>query len=252
MIDLDNHLTIMTKTHGVNHPRFIQLSPTHYLIKDPSNTLSSTVHVGQVADFLQFDEQLRAEGLSSLQSMPVGFNDFAYFWNIGARYSDPLRISRVYIPSNENDYYVEASQTPVNVKDFFISQEQVRLAAPAQMSQVEPPRDPFHDELTREYLMDAMEQRRNNHRGYAQRQEQRERPFNQGPRNLNNYHTSLSRLQFKGKHRQRSQSPVRRAPTPGTSGTNNEKPIAVATPSVEHNEQSEESAYATTPMETAN
>ena len=239
-----NHSLDMPRSNCVDHPYFIRLSPTHYLIKDPNSDLESTIHVGQIADFVKFDELLRAEGFLNLQSMPLGFDDFAYYWNVGAREHDRRRVSRVYLPADASEYRVEETETPVHIRDFFITPEQVGLAiptvAPNSMPRADQPKDTLHDELARDYLMDSLQQRRANREAYAQRQENRARPYNQKPAynqraaNDSSNIGALSRLRFKRK-RQRSPSPVRRAPTPSPSTTHGKAPIE-QTPSeeVEH------------------
>ena len=91
-VDLDCIIIIMPKLRGINHPSFTRISPTHYTIRDPKDILDSTIHVSQIADYLRFDEQLRAKGLAKLQSIPLGFDEFAHLWNTGARETDPRRI----------------------------------------------------------------------------------------------------------------------------------------------------------------
>ena len=251
---VDNHTDDplnMPKNNCVDHPYFIRLSPTHYLIKDPKSDLESTIHVGQIADFIKFDELLRAEGLNNLQSMPLGFDDFAYYWNVGAREQDHRRISRVYIPVDTSEYRVEEADNPVHIRDFFIAPEQVGLATATSISnnvdRADQPRDTLHDELARDYLMDSLQQRRANREAYIQRQGNRIRPYggrqtnNQRPTNESHNTGALSRLRFKRKRQQRSPSPVRRAPTPSPSDTHGKAPIEHTHPE-EHstNEPTEE------------
>ena len=187
---LDNHSDNplnMPKSNCIDHPYFICPSPTHYLIKDPKSDLESTIHVGQIADFIKFDELLRAEGLNNLQSMPLGFDNFTYYWNVGALYQDCHCISRVYIPVDTSEYRVEETDTPVHIHDFFIALEQVGLATSTSTStsnnreRVDQPRDTLHNELTRDYLMDSLQQRHANREVYAQRQGNRARPYNGRP-----------------------------------------------------------------------
>ena len=66
----------------------------------------------------------------NLQSMPLGFDDFAYYWNVGAQDHDHRQISRVYLPADASEYRVEETETPVHIHDFFITPEQVSLAIP--------------------------------------------------------------------------------------------------------------------------
>ena len=252
---VDNHtddLLDMPRNNCVDHPYFTRLSPTHYLIRDPKSDLESTIHVGQIADFIKFDELLRAEGLNNLQSMPLGFDDFAYYWNVGAREQDRRRISRVYIPVDTSEYCVEEADTPVHIRDFFIAPEQVGLATPTSI----PNNMERTDQLARDYLMDSLQQRRANREAYAQRQGNRSRPYggkptnNQRPTNDSHNTGALSRLRFKRKRQQRSPSPVRRVPTPSPSDAHEKAPIE-QTSSEEHpNEPTEESTVEGNAMQT--
>jgi hypothetical protein len=199
-------LSIMPKLRGVNHPYFTRISSTHYLIDPPVNELTSTVHVGQIADYIKFDDQVRTKGLSKIQSMPFSYDDFAYYWNdaSGANESDPRRISRVYVLEGSPSYQVNLSDTPVFIKDFFITPDQVVLLPPSG----NPSTNAYHDDLEKELLSVLMEQRRNSRKGYEQRQERLLLPFNQGP----DQSQDISPLEFKGNKRLRvrSASPVSR------------------------------------------
>ena len=266
-VDLDCIIIIMPKLRGINHPSFTRISPTHYTIRDPKDILDSTIHVSQIADYLRFDEQLRAKGLAKLQSIPLGFDEFAHLWNTGARETDPRRISRVYVPESWDEYYVDQTESPVHVRDFFITAEQVGLAPPTPTTTNPAPsnsdsqRDTFREdrELAREYLMDSMEQRRMNQEGYAQRKEQR--PFTRQPAPNRGSTAPLSRLQFEGKRtkRKRSLTPVRRVNAQQTTTVESRgrnEPSRAPTPSPsevpQEKEPVEESSNEVVPMVTAN
>ena len=59
-IDFDNLIITMppSRDRCVNHRSFTRISPTHYQVRDNSSLLSYTIHVGQIADYINFDEQL--------------------------------------------------------------------------------------------------------------------------------------------------------------------------------------------------
>ena len=69
----------MAPFRSVDHPRFSRISSTHYLVKKESDGyFDATIHVGQVADYLHFDERLRIQrDLTDFQSVPLGYLDFA-------------------------------------------------------------------------------------------------------------------------------------------------------------------------------
>ena len=292
-VDLEHFILVMPKPRGINHPFFTRLSPTHYLVRDKSsnNSLPSTLHVGQIADYLTFDEQLRAHGISELQSIPHGFDDFAYLWNIGASKNDDRQISRVYVSEDTSNYSVDATTTPVLLTDFFITPEQVGLATPSSTDRDSPPprsmppndyydvpprndpgsyyfnesstrnhpRDPFYVVSGRARSRDDMELRRNNQQGYAYRQEQRARPYNQGPQAGRTPKSGkapnmvLTRLKFKGKRRSRSSSPVRRSSTSTPSGSGSKEPThSSATTHEQNSAEPEEPTEESNRMETTN
>ena len=84
-IDIEVSLT-MPPPSRLNHPYFKRLSATHYEIQsaNPNDCYTSTVHVGQIADFLSFDEHLReCKSLLNIGSIPLGYLDFSDLWNNG-------------------------------------------------------------------------------------------------------------------------------------------------------------------------
>ena len=228
-LDLDV-LIIMPKVRTVNHPFFKRVSATHYRIREPDNSLNSTVHVGQIADYLKFDEQLRLRGgIAQLQSMPLGFPSFADLWNRGTR--NGKQLSRVYLPNYSDEYQVDIYDNPVNLNDFHITAEQVGLAPTTPDSSSSASR-----EIIQEFATIMMEQRRNSRRGFENRQDRRLRPFNQGPASQPN--AVLSRLQFQHKSRRPHPSvPIERSPSP--------VPSEVSQPDEELEEFANESAIPT-------
>ena len=152
----------------VVHPFFTRISSTHYLITDPDNSFATVIHVGQIADYIKFDDQIRATGgLATLQSMPIGFVDFAHLWNLGSE--NGKTISRVYVPEGSNSYHVTISTSPVAISDFHITAEQVGLISPNASASL----DEFTANLTREYASVMMDRSRHSHYGYDRRQEHR-------------------------------------------------------------------------------
>jgi hypothetical protein len=220
----------MPKAQGVDHPLFTRLSPTHYLIRDPNHSLTHTIHVAQIADFLNFDEQLRNQGLDKLQSIPVGFDDFVFFWNL--RTPDDRKICRIYMADGGTEYQVDVFDTPVHIEDFLISLEQVGLATTAPALGGTSANESY-EELRRELAVlrgqwpgygitlgfnqgqntrRGFDKGHHNRRGLEQRLERRIQPYAPGPTRSSD--TRLSRLQFKGKRRFRSPTPDRQSPTP--------------------------------------
>ena len=63
---------------GINHPLLTRISPTNYLLRDIDYP-DTTVHIGQITDYVQFDERLCAYGDSAdFHLIPIGYMDFLY------------------------------------------------------------------------------------------------------------------------------------------------------------------------------
>ena len=232
-VDLEFSI-VMPALRGVKHPILHRLSATHYTLREPQDSLSRTIHVGQIADYLKFDEQLRAqEGLDNIQTMPLGYSSFSALWNDYASDNDSRRLSGVYVPEDANRYHVEISSTPVHIADFFITPEQVGIM-PSNPEATTTSKE--QDEIVKEFATVMMEQRRNSRRGFEKRQQQRLHPFKKG--STNQSAATLSKLQFKAKlkakekHQKRKKpSPLKRSPSPTQS--DEEHVDKVAPPPVE-------------------
>jgi hypothetical protein len=143
---------------SVRHPLFSRISPTTYLIKDPDYLVNTTIHVGQVAEYIHFDEQIRAHADSAdFRSIPIGFIEFSNSWNDGVASGDPRRISSVFMAQDHRNSYVTPSEHPVLLKDFFITPEQTG-AAP---NTTNPSMDASQADITNEFavLMAAQQKR---------------------------------------------------------------------------------------------
>ena len=68
---------------GIHHPSFKHVTPTKYVLhlgnhKD-DNDLRVSIHVGQLVDFLTFDEALRnGRKLQNNLEVPLGYHTFCY------------------------------------------------------------------------------------------------------------------------------------------------------------------------------
>ena len=262
-VDLDHLNIVMRKHRGIDHPSFTRISPTHYLVNDPaaSKALPGTLHVGQIADYLTFDEQLRTHGISELQSVPHGFDDFAYLWNIGTSDNDYRQISRIFV-SEADGYSVDATTTPVVLTDFFITPDQVGLVDPSSPDRDgaisrNAPRDTYHNDMSRNSPRPAyydeppkhhpprgyMDRPHHDQLGYSYRRERRPHHSNSGPsigkapKSGKAPSTVLTRLNFKRKRRQRSPPPARRPSTSDPSGSSSQGPTKGAPPAYDKLEQ---------------
>lgn len=125
-VDIDYPVPTMPPLPCVDHPLFVRLSPTHYLVKSPGAFLHGTLHVGQIADYVSFDNLVRTlEGVSKLQSMPLGFEEFAEFWNKGVAPDDHRRFCSIIFKKGSVYPTITIPQHPVPVDDFFITPNQV-------------------------------------------------------------------------------------------------------------------------------
>jgi hypothetical protein len=127
-LELDH---IMPPSNSVIHPLFSRISSTHYLICHPENYFSVTVHVGQIADYLNFEERLRVQkDFTDFQSMPLGYAEFADLWNTGVSQNDIRRISSFAFPEDSDTHVFNISTTPLLISEFFITPDQVGLRTP--------------------------------------------------------------------------------------------------------------------------
>jgi RNase H-like domain found in reverse transcriptase/Reverse transcriptase (RNA-dependent DNA polymerase)/Integrase zinc binding domain/Retroviral aspartyl protease/Zinc knuckle len=204
-IDLEFDFT-MPSIQSVNHPLFSRISPTHYLIKNSNGYLSVTLHVGQVADYFNFEERLRIQkDLSNFQSMPLGYLEFADLWNSGVSSNDIRRLSTYsYVEGSDGPVY-DLSSTPLLVGEFFITPEQVGLRPPQHQHQPQTPSQPRNE--PRQSQDRHYKQRQENRNGFIQRQEggrggssqrqgKRQRYFDYVPVPFGQSETPLSRLRF--------------------------------------------------------
>lgn len=195
----------------------------------------------------------------------------------------------MYASGDTANYSVDTTTTPVLLTDFFITPDQVGLAAPSNndrdsspprnmphndyydappvdnpgsyyFNESPPrnhPRDPFYVVSDRARFRDSMEHRHNCQQGYAYRQEQRARPNNQGPqagrapKSGKAPNMVLTRLKFRGKRRPRSSSPNRRSPASTPSGSGSKEQAKGGTTTHEQH-SAEEPADESNRMETTN
>jgi hypothetical protein len=162
-IDFDSEFgPTMPPPRCVNHPCFTRISPTHYLVRSTHGLIDVTLHVGQVADYLNYEQHLRAQkNITDFQSMPMGFLEFAGLWNDGIPAGDQRQLSYFWYPDDTTTVpTIVLSSTPVDADDFFIAPEQVGLGTPPPAPQPDPVLNPLHDEMMKEFAVVVMEQRR--------------------------------------------------------------------------------------------
>ncbi|KAF8804878.1 hypothetical protein BYT27DRAFT_7189195 [Phlegmacium glaucopus] len=178
----------------IDHPSFRRLSPTQYLMKSPGSQLHITLHVGQIADILKFDEQVRLRnGIATLQHIPIGFAEFSVAWNTGAHPEDERRISKVFLGDSATENIIEASADPPYLCDFYITAEQVGLESEISSALL--------TEMSRELATTYVHKRKYERQGFFDRKEKRLQAFATRP--SPQFAATTSRADFQAKRRPR-------------------------------------------------
>ena len=113
---------------GIRHPSFRRVSPTRYTLGSVHN-YRYIIHVGQIVEFLDFDQTLR-NGRKVMKSseIPLGYEQFADLFNDGAHPKDKRRFSTLtYLSSKNGPPIIEKSQHPVTAHCFRITTAQCGL-----------------------------------------------------------------------------------------------------------------------------
>ena len=134
--------------HGINHPLLTRISPTNYLLCDVDYPVHTTVHVGQITDYVRFDERLRAYGdTTDFHSIPIGYTDFCTAWNNGTADNDHRRFSTIFLAEDPQHNSVIPSTRPVKLCDFHITPAQAGNTSDVPA----PPADPIQAKIAQEY-----------------------------------------------------------------------------------------------------
>ena len=113
---------------GIRHPSFRRVSPTRYTLGSVHD-YRYIIHVGQIVEFLDFDQTLR-NGRKVMKSseIPLGYEQFADLFNDGAHPKDKRRFSTLtYLSSKNGPPIIEKSQHPVTAHCFRITTSQCGL-----------------------------------------------------------------------------------------------------------------------------
>lgn len=154
---------------GIDHPRFLRINQTQYVINNPDSPYKWYVHNGQIMNYLAFDKYIREnKNLSNFPGVPLGYIDFTAAFNTGTLPQDPRRLS-TYLPSANGELHLTKSDHPVLLEDFHITPEQCGLAAPRRNGLTEAQSFIFEDYATsqayknrrRRDLYQAREEKRN-------------------------------------------------------------------------------------------
>ena len=110
---------------SINHPSFTRVSPTTYLIKQLDYPILLSIHVAQIAKYIQFDKLIwEDDNASHYQSVPIGFYDFYNAWNSSIAPDDPHRFSTFYYAEDLAQNTIFPSPYPVQLHEFYITPAQ--------------------------------------------------------------------------------------------------------------------------------
>ena len=114
---------------GIHHPSFRRVTPTKYVMYlgsqgEGDNYRISSVHVGQLVDFLIFDEALRkGRKIQNNSEVPLGYHEFADIFNLGAHRKDKRRITTIQTMQS-GPPRITLSNNPVTAHHFRITPTQ--------------------------------------------------------------------------------------------------------------------------------
>ena len=209
---------------GVAHPSFTRITPTSYLMKDPDYPIHTTIHVGQIAEYIQFDEQLRAyHHTSDFTSIPVGFSEFGTIWNEGTVPGDKQRISTIILSDDPRSNSVSLSTHPVHLHEFHITPAQAGLAN----HDAEQPSSTLQAEINQEFTALMVARQKKQRQAYEERRAKKTRGFSAKHMVLptNAPHESFRRRQKKPQ-RKHNRTPPPSPYQPSTSLVDELPPVA--------------------------
>ena len=221
----------MPYSPSVKHPSFFHISGTHYKARGEHDHFHTTIHVGQIVDFIDFNHHLRKnKTLVGVESIPLGFLDFVDIWNNGVSSDDTRRFSNYFWEEDSEDPTFEFSSHPLTVSDFFITQEQAGTNNPRPQPQIS---DHHTDTYARELADIMVEQRREGNAGHDKNNNQRQYHKKKGC--ANRYDVAQSHLHFakrvpfkSGNKDRHNASASTSAAAASTTGSNASIPLADA------------------------
>lgn len=218
---------------GIAHPSFTCITPTSYLMKDPDYPIHTTIHVGQIAKYIQFDEQLRTyHSTSNFTSIPVRFSEFGTIWNEGTVPGDKWWISTIILSDNPHSNSVSLSTHPVHLHEFHITPAQAGLAT----HDDEQPSSTLQAEINQEFTAIMVAQQKKQRQAYEERWAKRTWGFSAKHMVLppNAHHKSFHRWQKKPQHKYNCTPPS--SPYQSSTSLVNELPPVAEDSEVENHE----------------
>ena len=165
-----------SKLAGIDHPSFTRISTTAYAMREPNYPVHTKIHVGQISEYLRFDEQIRTHGESlKFRSVPIGFNEFGTVWNNGAiAAGDSRRISSVFLAEDAKFNFATPSLTPVHLEEFHITPEQAGVIT---NTAPDPKTTAIQADLNLELATILVARQKKQRQSYEERQQEKLRPF---------------------------------------------------------------------------
>ena len=100
--------------------------------------MATTVHVGQIADYVNFDNNVQVHGgMLRIQSMPLWYPEFTNLWNMGMQHGNHRHFSHIYMPEGTAEHQAQLFCQPVGIPEFAIIKEQIGMALPTSILQAE-------------------------------------------------------------------------------------------------------------------
>jgi hypothetical protein len=162
---------------GVNHPNFTHITPTVYLLRYADYPIGTTFHVAQVAEYIQFDKEIREFHESfRVTSYPAGYLEFTKAWNEGAASNDPRHFSLLYIADDAKDNDAYPSDNPVSLSDFHITAAQAGLTS----DESHQPNTALQDDITQEFAAIMVTKQRRQREFIEESRQKRIRAFDAG------------------------------------------------------------------------
>ena len=153
------------------HPLLTRTSATTFLMRDVDYPVDTNIHVAQMAEYIRFDQYLRANGdAADLSTIPIGYTVFSTAWNKGAAPNDRRRFSTVSLDDDPAFNYSIPSNNPVRLSDLQITQEQAGLTTAAITP---PPTSTLQQEITEEFAALMVTKQKKLRQHFEARQERR-------------------------------------------------------------------------------
>ena len=143
-------------------------------MRDLDYSIRTTIHVGQLKEYLQFNEELcTSRNPNRFKSIPIGLTKFGNLWNTGVSPGDDCCISTVFLDANPDHNTVNPSYHPVQLRDFHITPTQAGLATTPENQ----PSSTLQANINHEFAALMVAKQKRERQSYEECQEKHLRPF---------------------------------------------------------------------------